>query len=265
MDLYSTRGTHCTTSSPGLPTVMKSVSVGTTLSGNVCGIDSADNLWCWGDNTFGQLGHTPGTAGDQAGTPCLGAYCNSKPSKVTLDPDAGTTLGNVADVRAGLATCVVRSDGTVWCWGNDQTGELGQGTHDKKVHETPTQIASFGTDGARIVGGDAFCLLGKTGAVSCWGEANWDVPGVGQNIGCNAFAGNPSPCVPAPAAIGSLVAAGLDTSQARHAVALLVDGGLVGWGASAGGANGHDPGQDGDIDAGGLWLNPTPSPIPIPF
>ena len=249
----------------GLPTVIKSISVGMTRGASVCAIDSSDDLWCWGDNSWGQLGHAAGTMGDVTGAPCATAYCNATPAKVALDPDAGTPFGSVADVRAGWATCAVRTDGTLWCWGNDQTGELGQGAVDKLPHSTPGQIAAFGTTAQHIVGSDALCVLGKSGAVSCWGDSQWGVAGdFGvRDAGCQAFVGNPTGCDSTPRAIASLTASMLDMSQARHALALSIDGGVVGWGDNLNGESGHTPGQSGDIEAGALWLNPTPTPIPL--
>jgi alpha-tubulin suppressor-like RCC1 family protein len=67
------------------------------------------SLWCWGSNRFGQLG-----TGDTE--PRL------TPTEVAPD-----ILGtNVAAAYAGGAhTCAVKTDGSVWCWGNNQYGQLG--------------------------------------------------------------------------------------------------------------------------------------------
>src|SRR5262249_43581581 len=74
-----------------------------------CARREGGTLWCWGANDFGQLGD--GTRVD-------------KPLPVQV-----TALGaSVVEVSAGgWHTCVRKSDGTVWCWGLNETGQLGDG------------------------------------------------------------------------------------------------------------------------------------------
>jgi alpha-tubulin suppressor-like RCC1 family protein len=76
---------------------------------HTCAIKSDGSLSCWGANRFGQLG-----TGD--------TDPRAIPSTVASD-----VLGNqVAAAYAGGAhTCVVKVDGSVWCWGNNQYGQLG--------------------------------------------------------------------------------------------------------------------------------------------
>jgi alpha-tubulin suppressor-like RCC1 family protein len=67
------------------------------------------SLWCWGGNRFGQLG-----TGDTT----------TRLTPVQIAPDVLGT--NVAAAYAGGAhTCAVKTDGSVWCWGNNQYGQLG--------------------------------------------------------------------------------------------------------------------------------------------
>ena len=76
-----------------------------------CALLSDGRLKCWGDNTYGQVG--PGTdlaVGDSATE--MGANLDS-------------ILDGVTDVGSGrYHTCAVQ-DGRVWCWGANQTGQLG--------------------------------------------------------------------------------------------------------------------------------------------
>src|SRR5262249_34115460 len=78
--------------------------------GFACARRADSSLWCWGGNMFGQLGD--GTMVD-------------KPSPVQV-----MALGtSVAAVAAGdLHICARRSDGSLWCWGRNKWGQLGDGT-----------------------------------------------------------------------------------------------------------------------------------------
>lgn len=65
------------------------------------------SLWCWGSNRFGQLG-----TGD---------------TDPRLTPVQVAALGNdvAAAYSGGAHTCAVKTDGSVWCWGSNQYGQLG--------------------------------------------------------------------------------------------------------------------------------------------
>ncbi len=79
--------------------------------GSTCGVDSAGQMWCWGDNRYGQLGQP---ASDE----------------ITETPVAVTALdGPVALASAGwLHTCAIPPGQPFVCWGNDEAGQVGDGT-----------------------------------------------------------------------------------------------------------------------------------------
>jgi hypothetical protein len=87
---------------------------------HTCGIMSDQSLWCWGDNTYGQLGIGSEVA---ASTPvAVGA--------------PGQTWASVA---AGLLnTCALATDGSLWCWGSNSDGQLGLGSNDGR--QVPTRV-----------------------------------------------------------------------------------------------------------------------------
>src|SRR5262249_51091239 len=67
-------------------------------------------LWAWGNNSNGQLGDGTNTA---------------QPFPFQVDP---ANLTNVVQVSAGWKhNLALRSDGTVWAWGQDNQGEVGDG------------------------------------------------------------------------------------------------------------------------------------------
>lgn len=90
----------------GLPDGIQGLASG---AHHTCAITAAGGLLCWGDNDYGQLGD--GATNDSA----------------TPVPVTGLDHG-VLEVAAGRRhTCALIDDGTVWCWGENQFGQLGRG------------------------------------------------------------------------------------------------------------------------------------------
>lgn len=82
---------------------------------DTCGLDSNGSASCWGLNDYNQLGNTlPGF--------CFGLSCDPTPTAV---PGRLSFLTLSLGVRH---TCGMVSDGHVYCWGDNQDGELGDGT-----------------------------------------------------------------------------------------------------------------------------------------
>ncbi len=96
------------------------------------GIDIDGNLWSWGWNNVGQLGD--GTAGD-------GIY-KSIPVRVKQTTEAGPLEDNTTKWKAVAAgrvhTVGIDSDGTLWSWGKNESGQLGDGTTINK--STPVRV-----------------------------------------------------------------------------------------------------------------------------
>ncbi|MHB1847328.1 MAG: RCC1 domain-containing protein [Deltaproteobacteria bacterium] len=69
---------------------------------------AAGAVWCWGDNSYGQLGTTQVSG-------------SSVPVLVSTLPGAAT------EVAAGFSHTCALVGGAVWCWGDDSYGELGNG------------------------------------------------------------------------------------------------------------------------------------------
>ncbi|MBK7861222.1 MAG: hypothetical protein IPJ65_21955 [Archangiaceae bacterium] len=66
-------------------------------------------------------------------------------------------------------TCGVQGGGTLWCWGSNESGQLGNGTVGG-VQPSPTQVGT-GSDWADVVVGPSHtCALHLDGALDCWGD-----------------------------------------------------------------------------------------------
>jgi alpha-tubulin suppressor-like RCC1 family protein len=63
------------------------------------------------------------------------------------------------------------SDHTVWCWGNNRNGQLGNGSASGNQTAVPSAVKVSGLTDARsvTVGDFSSCALRTTGAVACWG------------------------------------------------------------------------------------------------
>jgi alpha-tubulin suppressor-like RCC1 family protein len=64
--------------------------------------------------------------------------------------------------------CGVKADGTLWCWGSNTDGQLGDGTTSPRL--VPTQVGAA-TDWVDVSAGDYHtCATRRTGGVFCWGN-----------------------------------------------------------------------------------------------
>lgn len=137
-----------------------------------CGIMTNGTLWCWGANAFGQ-----------AGVGYDSAYVTT-PTQVGSDNDWRL-------VRAGsFHTCALKNDDTLWCWGDNQNGQLGVG--DNTDRNVPTQVAGTwikaltGTDGYHTCGVQPPTSRVKDkGTLWCWGLNDEGQLGLGDQVSRN--------------------------------------------------------------------------------
>lgn len=131
------------------PTLLQS-----TVSGLVaghehsCGIASGQ-AHCWGANTFGQLGD--GTTDDR-----------SAPTPVQGLPGRPTQLA-----AGTVHTCARLVDGRVFCWGQNFSGQVGDGTTQNRA--SPVEVAGGLQFSEIYAGGAQTCGVTTDGAQYCWG------------------------------------------------------------------------------------------------
>jgi alpha-tubulin suppressor-like RCC1 family protein len=128
----------------GTATDWLSVSAG---FGFTCGIRAPGTLWCWGSNYGGGLG---------LGDPSV---AHDEPTQVGADE------GWSAVSAAGFHTCALRADGSASCFGENDSGQLGNGTLASSF--TPVPVA--GSWLAIDTGSDVSCGLDAERTLACWG------------------------------------------------------------------------------------------------
>jgi cysteine-rich repeat protein len=104
-----------------------------------------------------------------------GQYCTN-PDSCTIDgictgPMVSSLYG-VTTLSAGFHhTCALMSNGTGKCWGENDHGQLGDGT--TVSSSAPVDVLGLGSDIVAIeAGGYHSCAITNAGAVMCWGENN---------------------------------------------------------------------------------------------
>jgi hypothetical protein len=120
-----------------------------------CGLRASGQLWCGGKNDLGELGN--GTHVDSA-TP-VQVLPGTQWSSITAD--------------GGDWVCGIQVDGSLWCWGNDEYGQLGIGAPGAP-RLSPQQVGSFKDWQFVGAGGGATCGI-RQGQLWCWGENNMGV------------------------------------------------------------------------------------------
>ena len=182
-------------------------------------LDASGHVWTWGDDSLGQLGD--GHAGS--------SYSQDQPGEI----------GGLADVVAIAAgedfALALTASGTVYAWGDNSTGELGDGMVSQTPTDVPTAISTASLPGSvtAIAAGSGFqfaMAVTASGSVYTWGDDTYGELGNGH-VGSSY-----STATPAAISISGIsgqavsVAAGGDD-------AFVVDssGGLFGFGDDSSG------------------------------
>jgi alpha-tubulin suppressor-like RCC1 family protein len=169
-------------------------------------------LYAWGRNTSGQIGDN--TAG-------FGTY-RSSPVQIGA-------LTNWAQVSAGGEhTAAVKTDGTMWAWGFNNQGQLGDGTV-FSPRSSPVQIGAFTTWSQVSVGGNSSVAITASGQLYAWGQNGVGQLGDGTVVNRSAIA-----------QIGILTNWSRVSMGGVHTVAVKTDGTLWAWGFNYNGTVGDN-------------------------
>ena len=204
-------GTTTNRSSPvttaGGGTNWKQVSCG---NGFTAAIKTDGTLWTWGYNEFGRLGDGTTTSRSSPGTTAGG----------------GTNWKQVAGGYS--STCAIKTDGTLWTWGRNNYGQLGDGTTTNR--SSPGTTAGGGASWKQVACGYLYTVAIKTdGTLWTWGY--------------NLFGGLGDGTTTNRSSPGTTAGGGTNWKQVDsgyyHTVAIKTDGTLWTWGY-------NNPGTLGD-------------------
>lgn len=113
-------------------------------------------VYCWGSNDSGQLGNP------------ANRYLSGTSFGVVVQTSSGA-LTNVRNVTAGYRhACAVRNDGTVWCWGAGNVGQLGSSATGSSVAIAVPGISTAGSVYSSAQSSFS-CAILRDGSVKCWG------------------------------------------------------------------------------------------------
>lgn len=164
----------------------------------------AGQLWVWGNNAYGELGDNTTI---------------SKSSPVQTIADASNWIQASAGYGNGSHRAAIKTDGTLWVWGRNQVGQLGDNTTTHR--SSPIQTVAFGTNWSQVSCGYRKTLALKTDG-TLWG---WGLNSNGE-LGENTTTNRSSP-------IQTIAFGNNWTSVScgqRHSAGIKNDGTLWIWG-----------------------------------
>lgn len=184
-------------------------------------------VFAWGLNTYGQLGD--------------GTYTNRKtpvpvraPEITAVTKPVRGLTGITAISARGYRTVALRNDGTVWAWGYNVGGELGDGTNTNR--NTPVQVRDL-TGITAISAGELHTLaLKNDGTVWAWGKNYYGQFGDGTTTNSNT-----------PVQISGLTDVRTISAGAFNTIALKNDGTVWAWGLNSSGQLGNGTMTDSSV------------------
>lgn len=160
------------------------------------------------------------------GAPAIDAAPSTPGKKTTPKPKLVAGLkGVMAVALGGDHTCALLQDGSATCWGDNESGQLGDGSPAKK--HAPAKVKGLAGATSLALGRDHTCALLGDGTVQCWGSNAAGQLGDGSTKDRRV----PGP-VPGLAGVAAIVAAGQRTCARSSGGAVLC------WGYGPDGAIG---------------------------
>lgn len=210
----------------GSLTGISQVAAGSNTS---CASSTSSTAYCWGEGSAGQLGNNSSVA-------------SLTPVSVVGVGGSGT-LSGVSAVTAGTShACARSSSGTVYCWGDNASGQLGANSTSASSL-TPVQVVGAGGTGtlsgitaiSSAPGSYHTCALSSSGTVYCWGY------GVSGQLGNNSTSNSGYPVqVVGVGGTGTLSNITSISAGGSHTCAVESGGTVYCWGQNTSGQLGNN-------------------------
>lgn len=219
------------------PVTFTSVSAG---GAHTCALTTTGAAFCWGRGESGQLGiPVPSTTcvTDAGPAPC---------SMVPVSVQGGLVFTQLAG--GGAHTCALTDDGTAYCWGHNDAGQLGDNS--QSLRDAPVPVVTGLKFASIDAGARHTCALTDDGTPYCWGS------NIRGQLGDGTTANRSSPVAVAGGRTFQLIVAG--GFNYGHTCGLSGDEAYC-WGDNERGQLGIGTGGFGNED---LTAHPEPTLVP---
>ena len=174
---------------------------------HTCALLYSGKVKCWGKNDSGQLGDGSIISRDEP------VNVHALPTTVTA-----LTSGN-------NHTCALLKTGRMKCWGNNDSGQLGDSTQTSR--NKPVDVSNLNDTNTHVVamsaGQNSNCALLSNGAMKCWGKSSSGQLGNGR---ISVFEAKPQQVIGLTSGVAAISQGG------THACALLQNGSVQCWGSN---------------------------------
>ena len=221
-------------------------------SNHALALKADGTVYAWGANAQGQVGSTA-------------ASFTTDPVEVADLSDASGFLSGVQEVAAGNDfSMVLKADGTVWEWGTNSSGQLGNGaaldtttyTYNPAAVNTPTQVVGL-TGVKEIAAGNSHALAVKQdGTVWAWGDNTSGQLGISNEQTYSQSVAHEVPDLNDPT--GYLTGVKAVAGGGSHSLVLKTDGTVFGFGAGYFYQSGYyEPGTNTTLYSPTLFVDPA--------
>jgi alpha-tubulin suppressor-like RCC1 family protein len=207
-----------TTTSSSTPVTVNGITSAIAVAAgykHTCALVQNGTVKCWGDNSYGELGDGNAILSPQRGGPST-SHSSIPVTVVGIDTAVAVTASD------GYHSCAVLQNGSVNCWGDNVSGQLGDGTRATAV--TPVAVAGITTAVAVSSGDFHTCGVLGNGSVMCWGLNFSGQLGDGTGWDSNT-----------PVQVSGISTATAVSAGVIHTCAVLQDGTARCWGYNSNG------------------------------